>query len=138
MFATTLMDMLALQNSLESALESPWLGNAFSARGVHPPVNVFEKDGDVFVVAEVPGMKREDLQIRFQNDTLTLEGGLEKAAAPGESVHRGERRYGRFSRSLTLPQRVDPDRIEAQYRNGVLAVRLPQAQEAKPKTIPVK
>lgn len=108
-------------------------------RGWVPAVDVFESDNHEFVVkAELPDVKREDINVTFENGTLTLQG--ERRAEHDTSkdrFHRIERQYGSFSRSFTLPATVDASRIAASYKDGVLTVRLPQREEAKPKQIEV-
>ena len=108
-------------------------------RGWVPAVDVFESDNhEVVVKAELPDMKREDINVTFENGTLTLQG--ERRAeheASKDLFHRIERQYGSFSRSFTLPATVDPSRISASYKDGVLTVRIPQREDAKPKQIEV-
>ena len=104
-----------------------------------PPVDVFESDGHEFVIkAELPDMKREDIAVTFENGTLTLTGERKpQYEASKDRFHRIERQYGAFSRSFTLPATVDASRISASYKDGVLTVRLPQREDAKPKQIAV-
>ena len=80
-------------------------------------------------------MKREDIHLTFENNVLTLSG--ERTLDPSEQLHRSERFHGPFSRSFTLPNLVDGNRISATYKDGVLTVRVPQREEAKPKQIEV-
>ncbi len=109
-----------------------------SRTGVFPPVNVYD-DGESFVVtAEIPGIDPEALEIEATQDSLTIKGERNpKVGEEGESFHRKEREYGTFSRSLNLRQPVDPDKIRAEYNQGVLEVRLPKAAEAIPRKVPV-
>lgn len=101
-----------------------------------PPVDVAETQDRILVRAEVPGMRQEDISIEFENGMLTLRGErkIEKASE-GVTYHRVERTYGNFSRSFTLPRTVDPERITATYRDGVLEIDIPKKEEAKPKQI---
>jgi HSP20 family protein len=109
-------------------------------RGWVPAVDVFESDNHEFVIkAELPDMKREDINVTFENGTLTLQG--ERRAqheVSKDRFHRIERQYGSFTRSFTLPATVDASRISASYKDGILTVRLPQREEAKPKQIEVQ
>jgi HSP20 family protein len=114
-------------------------GEAFQ-RGWVPAVDVFEtRDHEVVLEAELPDMKREDINLTFENGVLTIKGerkfGDEVAR---ENYHRIERQHGSFSRSFTLPNTVDSARISATYKDGLLTIRLPQREEAKPKQIDVK
>ena len=104
-----------------------------------PAVDIFEtKDREYVLKAELPDMKREDIAVTFENNVLTLTG--ERKAEFDENdgtFHRSERAYGRFSRSFTLPATVDAHRINAAYKDGVLTIRVPQREEAKPRQIAV-
>ncbi len=104
-----------------------------------PPVDIYQ-DGDKEVVlkAEVPDMALEDIDITVDNGTLTIKGDKKIAGdVKEEQFHRVERRYGSFSRSFSLPRAVDSTRVSAEYKNGVLTVRLPLREEAKPRQIKV-
>jgi HSP20 family protein len=112
---------------------------AETTRAWVPPVDVFETENhEVVIKAEVPDVKREDLKVNFENNVLTISGErpAPDASAAGQ-VRRIERRHGSFSRSFTLPTWVDASSIAASYKDGVLTVRLPRREEAKPKTISV-
>ena len=113
-------------------------GEAFS-RGWVPAVDIYETDQrEVVVKAELPDLKREDINLTFENGVLTLKGERKfEQEARKENFQRMERRYGSFSRSFTLPNTVDATRISAGYKDGVLTIRLPQREEAKPKQIAV-
>jgi HSP20 family protein len=104
-----------------------------------PPVDIFETaDHEVVIKAEVPEVRREDLKVTFENDILTIVGERKTAETSGsEQLRRSERRYGSFERSFTIPTTVDAARITASYKDGVLTVRLPRREEAKPKAIAV-
>ena len=110
-----------------------------------PAVDIFENAKQELVLkAELPDMKREDIQVVFENNTLTLKGErkfentAQENSAKQEQFHRLERAYGTFSRSFSLPSTVDATRIAAEYKNGVLTVTLPLREEAKPRTINVE
>lgn len=105
-----------------------------------PPVDIFETEHhDLVVKAELPDMTRDDIDVTVENNTLTLRGTKK---FPGdvkeEQFRRIERSYGTFSRSFTLPNTVDASRVSAEYKNGVLTVKLPFREEAKPRTINVE
>ena len=114
--------------------------NESVARAWTPPVDIYESDNHALVLkAELPDVKREDINVTVENNVLTLraERQLEKAIAR-DRFQRLERQYGSFSRSFTLPNVVDTEKIKAEYRDGVLRVTLPKREEAKPKQIQVK
>ena len=108
-------------------------------RGWVPPVDIYETEQhEIVIKAELPDMKREDIGVTFENNVLTLTG--ERKSAPEISrdrFQRVERFHGTFSRSFTLPATVDAGSISASYKDGVLTVRLPQREEARPKQITV-
>ena len=114
-------------------------GEAFSRSAWVPAVDIFETDAhEVVLKAELPEMKREDISVTFENGVLTLKGERKfEQETKQEHYHRIERRHGAFSRSFTLPNTVDPSRISAAYKDGILTIRLPQREEAKPKQIDV-
>ena len=113
-------------------------GEAFSRAWV-PPVDIYETDAhEVVLKAELPDLKREDINITFENGVLTLRGERKlEQEVKKDNFQRIERRHGAFSRSFTLPNTVDAGKISASYKDGVLTVRLPQREEAKPKQIAV-
>jgi len=88
-------------------------------------------------VVELPGMRREDIEISLHDGTLTISGERKRETSNGERAERTERYIGKFRRSVTLPTRVDANKVSATYRDGILTVTLPKAEEAKPKQIPV-
>ena len=104
-----------------------------------PPVDIYQTgDHEVVLKAELPDMTREDIDITVDNGTLTIRGEKKFSnEVKEESFHRIERRYGAFSRSFSLPQTVDTSKVGADYKNGVLTVRLPLREEAKPRQIKV-
>ena len=130
--------ILTLQRELERFLGKPYgfdLGT--SAGGVFPPVNVFRSRDAVVVKAEVPGVDPSTIQVSVEGRTLTVTG--ERAASPQKaSYHRRERRFGKFSRSLQLPEDVDGTKAGAECRNGVLTLTIPKREEAQPRQIRVE
>ena len=104
-----------------------------------PPLDVFQDKDQLFVKCELPGMKKEDIEISLHENTLTISGQRkhEREVKEGEGF-RSERFFGRFHRSVTLPLLVRADNVTAQYKDGILAVTLAKAEEAKPKQIDVQ
>jgi HSP20 family protein len=102
-----------------------------------PPVDVYQDKDQFTVVAEVPGMKKEDLEISLNGDTLTISGVRKSEEKEDDQRFRTERFFGRFQRSLTLPSAVNAEKVNASYKDGILEVVLPKAEEAKPKQIEV-
>ena len=104
-----------------------------------PPVDIYQTgEHELVLKAELPEMTREDIDVTVDKGTLTIKGEKKfSGEVKEEQFHRIERRYGTFSRSFSLPTSVDPSRVAAEYKNGVLTVTLPLREEAKPRTIKV-
>jgi len=104
-----------------------------------PPVDIYQNgEHELVLKAELPDMTRDEIDITVENGTLTIKGEKKVSTdVKEEQFHRIERRYGSFSRTFTLPQTVDTSKVAADYRNGVLTIRLPQREEAKPRQIKV-
>ena len=104
-----------------------------------PAVDIFERGEETVVRAELPDVRKEDLDLKVENNVLTLRGEKRRdETVEQENYHRSERHYGSFTRSFKLPSTVDTSRIQARYENGVLEIVVPKAEEAKPKQIEVK
>ena len=114
-------------------------GDDMQRSGWMPAVDIYETpEHEVVLKAELPEVKREDINITFENQVLTLRGERKlDESVRRDRYQRFERAYGTFSRSFTIPSTVDAGRITASYKDGVLTVRLPQREEAKPKQIEV-
>jgi HSP20 family protein len=103
-----------------------------------PPVDVLEQKDAIRIVAELPGVRPEDVQISLEANVLTIHGTKQQIAEEQtERVHRYERTYGAFERTFTLPATVDAANIKASYENGLLTVTLPKVEQAKPRQIQV-
>jgi HSP20 family protein len=117
------------QNQENGTLTSSWL----------PACDVFEDKDAVKIVAEIPGVRPEDVKISLENNLLTIRGEKQQQAEENnERVHRYERTYGTFERTFVLPHTVDPDRIEAHSGDGILTVLIPKSEQARPREIPVR
>jgi HSP20 family protein len=103
-----------------------------------PPADVVETADAIVVRLDLPGHKSDELQLKVENDLLTVEAERKPVERKGETFHRSERVFGRSVRSFTLPANVDSARTEAAYTDGVLEITLPKREEAKPRTIQVK
>ena len=103
-----------------------------------PSIDVAETEEDVVVTAELPGVKQENVDITIADDVLTLKGEKkEEKEVKKKNYHRIERSYGSFQRSISLPTGVQTDKAKAKYKDGVLQVTIPKAEEAKPKQIKI-
>lgn len=135
-------NILRLQRALTRSLEHPFLGlgTTPSGRGVYPALNIFEEEGGEAIVlkAEVPGMKRDSLEVEAVGNRLSVAGVREIPSPEGEfRYHRRERQAGEFRRVFRLPYEVDREKAMASYRDGVLTVRLEKAEAAKPRQIQI-
>ena len=143
-FRSGLQDVAVLQNRLNSifhdfARPTGSESESLATGSFVPAVDIYEDAQHVALKLEVPGVKQEDLDIRVENQTLTVRGERKfEAEEKEENFHRIERRFGSFVRSFTLPQTVDPETVKAAYENGVLNVTIAKKAEAKPKQIKVE
>ena len=104
-----------------------------------PAVDIAEHDDEYLVKVELPGVNKDEVKLTLENNILTIRGEKkQEKETKRENYHRVERSYGSFQRSFTLPAAVKSDKIDASYKDGILTVSLPKAEEAKPKQIEVK
>jgi HSP20 family protein len=135
---STLPTLLAEMHRLARDVAQPSDG-AWNNYGLRPAADIVEAESGFEVTLDMPGVDPKAIQIRVEEQTLTVQAERRQAAPPKEgSVHRSERPTGTFFRSFSLPGSVDGTRVEARYDAGVLTVTLPKREEAKPRTIQVK
>jgi len=138
MFLSDALDaLLQFQQSLDTSRSSGWLGAGPSGGGSYPPLNVFRQGDDVVVIAEVPGVRKSDLQIEVKGRTIRIAGAKSVGYGEKTSIHRRERLAGRFDRAITLPVEIEADKVKAECRDGILALYLPRAESDKPRAIPL-
>jgi len=112
---------------------------AAATRPWAPSVDILETENDLVLKADVPGVEQKDIDIQIENGTLTLKGERKfERDEQKKGYHRLERSYGSFVRYFTLPDTVDPEKVRAEYNNGVLTVTLPKKEIAKPRSIKVQ
>ena len=137
-------DLASMQDRINRIFGDAYLRNndddVLNRGDWRPPVDIYENDNHEIVLrAELPGLKREDLDIRVENNTLTLRGERKRdTEVKQESYHRVERTYGAFSRSFSLPTTVNTEQVKATFADGVLTITLPMREEAKPRQIQVQ
>jgi HSP20 family protein len=130
-----------LRDELDTLFELPFWSNfgrqtqLFS--GWTPALDLYQNNDNVVAVIELPGMRKEDIEISLHDGMLTIAGERRTETQDGEKAERSERYVGKFRRSITLPTRVDANKVSATYKDGILTVTLPKAEEAKPKQIQV-
>jgi HSP20 family protein len=136
-------DLVALQDRMNrlfdesyrrTGTEEDWaLGGSWA-----PAVDIYEQEGNIVLKAELPGVDPKDVDVRVENNVLTLRGERQfDNEVKRENYHRVERSYGTFTRSFTLPNVVDTGNIKAEYKDGVLRMTLPKREEAKPRQIQI-
>jgi len=104
-----------------------------------PAVNVLERQDAIEIAADLPGMKGDDVEVTVEDGVLTIRGERKlEEAAEGETYHRVERCYGLFERTFSLPNSVDPSKIEARFADGEMRVVLPRREESKPRNVKIK
>jgi len=138
---TTFGQLFDLRDELDRLFESPFGELSRTSRlmnGWSPAVDLYEDKNNFIVKVELPGMKREDIEVSLHDGALTISGERKSEEKFDDAnLHRTERYFGRFQRSLLLPKAVQADKVAAQYRDGVLSITLPKSEEAKPKQIEV-
>jgi HSP20 family protein len=130
-----------LRDELDTLFELPFWSNfgrqtqLFS--GWTPALDLYQNNDNVIAVVELPGMHKEDIEISLHDGMLTIGGERKMETQEGNKAERSERYVGKFRRSITLPTRVDANKVSVTYKDGILTVTLPKAEEAKPKQIQV-
>lgn len=136
-------DVLALQNRMNSLFQDFSRNGAgenetVTAAGFVPPVDIYEDEHKLVLKLEIPGIKQEDLDVRMENNTLSIKGERNfQSEGKEENFHRVERRYGSFYRAFTVPNTIDPESIKADYDAGILRLELAKKPESKPKQIKI-
>lgn len=132
--------LLALQSDLDRALRNPVNNLGLSGPGAYPPINLFESENELLFVAEVPGLELSDLNIAAADSSLTISSTRKpvKMAGDARGYHRRERVQGEFTRSFQVPNRFDLTKAAATYEKGMLIVRVPKREEAKPRQIAIQ
>lgn len=133
-------ELAQLQNRVNRLFQESAVGQdeGLSTTSFVPPVDIYETEQNIVLKLEVPGVEQKDLDIRIENNTITIRGERKfETEVKEENFHRVERRYGSFQRSFTLPNTVNTEQVSADYENGILKVTLAKRAEAKPKQIKV-
>ena len=137
LFPNPFNTLLGLQEALEAFRTSGWLQASPSGTGSYPPLNIFRKNDDFILIAELPGINKSDLDLQVKGRTVRLSGAKVTKHAENASLHRRERLSGRFDRSITLPVEIDPDGVKAEYHDGILTLSLPRSERDKPRSIKI-
>jgi HSP20 family protein len=135
-------DMVTLREKMNRLFEDVFTGRGedkeLAASTWAPAVDIYETENELIMTAEVPGIEEKDIEIKIEDNTLSLRGERKfEKETKEENYHRIERSYGSFYRAFTLPNSIDPDRIQAEYENGVLKISMPKRQELKPRKVKI-
>ena len=136
------IDLNRIRSEIDHLLQDPFSaltqGTSFF-EGWTPALDIYEDKDKYVAKGELPGMKKEDIDVSLDGNTLTISGERKREEEKKEGdTYRSERYFGRFQRTVTLPAAVDANKIQALYKDGVLTVTVPKTEEAKPKQIEVK
>jgi HSP20 family protein len=135
-------DLMSIQNELNRPFGRTYGGEAGAPAATGswvPPLDVYETTEDFIVTMDLPGIEPDSVDVTVEDSTLTVSGSRELSSETREENYlRVERRYGQFSRSLSLPASADANKIDARFDKGVLTISVPKAEEAKPKKITIK
>jgi len=137
-FESDLDPILSLQKELERFLRNPAVSLGVSGYGAFPPINVLEDAEGMVVVVELPGLSPSEVNVSSKGRTLGLSGECKPPDGGQGSYHRHERRFGVFSRSIQIPEDLDLEKAEAKCEAGLLTIRVPKAESAKPRQIAVQ
>ncbi len=117
---------------------STWFDEEMRLNNWHPAVDIYDQDDKVVIKAELPGVDKKDINVDLKDRVLTLRGERShESEVKEEKFYRKERAYGKFERSFTLPAGLDPEKISADFKDGVLKIEIPKPEEEKPKKIAV-
>jgi HSP20 family protein len=137
-FSDPFAALFAIQRALDARKESDWMGSRTTGMGSFPPINIFQRGDDFVAIVELPGVDKSDLGIEVKENTIRISGKKAINYDEGASVHRRERVWGVFDRTLSVPIQIDPDAVNAEYRDGMLALFIPRAESDKPRSIKIK
>lgn len=136
-------DLVSIQDELNRLFGRTFTGveptRPTAAGAWMPPMDVYETEDKIVATIELPGIDPKDVEVAVEDSTLTVSGSREfSSEIQEENVHRIERRYGSFSRAITLPPTADTEKVEAAFDKGVLTVEVPKVEKAKPKKIQIR
>jgi HSP20 family protein len=129
--------LLDLQRALESSFTSDWLRGSTAASGTFPPINIFQQGDNFVAIVELPGIDKNQLKLEAKENRIRISGEKKVGYKEGVSLHRRERVSGVFDRTLSVPVRIEADKVRAEYRDGILALFIPRAESDKPRAIAI-
>ncbi len=117
---------------------SKWIDETSQGRPWTPPVDILETENELVLKADLPDVEMKDIKVDLENGTLSLKGHRKfEAEKKDKGYHRIERNYGSFARYFSVPETVDPEKVSAEYKNGVLTITLPKKEIAKPRSVKI-
>ncbi len=132
-------ELQALQERIDKLFEESMRGRDIAPAAWTPAVDIYETDDAIILEAELPGMNEKDIEVKIEDNVLTIRGERKfEEERNEENYYRMERFYGTFQRSFTLPPNVDTEKVKAEYKKGILKVTLPKKEQAKPKQIKIE
>jgi len=137
-------ELRRMREEMDRMFEGPWrprMPVPWTFEGISPVVDVYERDNNVVVKAEVPGLKKEDLEVAATEDSISLRGEVKcDEEVKEEGFYRHERRFGKFCRTIPMPAAIKPDEVKASFKEGILEVTAPKAEaaKAKEKKVPIE
>ena len=132
-------EMEDMLDRFERAFGLPWRGAIVETRGWGPLVEMVDRKDEVLMRAELPGVEKEDIRVSVTGDLLTIEGERkQEEEVKAEDYYCCERSYGRFYREITLPAEIQKEKISSEYKEGILEIHMPKAEEVKPKEIEIE
>jgi len=130
--------LMNVGDEIDRMFEDFTMRNEESGKFWAPSVDIAEENDKLVLTAEIPGVDKKDVRINLHDNVLTIEGEKNHVTEEKQDkYYRCERDYGKFSRSFTLPAKIDADKIEAAFKDGILTITLPKAEEAKPHQITI-
>lgn len=137
LYSNPVGNLLTLPKALSDTMLSDWFDSEPAGRGRFPAINIFQQDGEYTIKAELPGVKRDDIDIDVQRNRIRISGKKELDYGEGVSVYRQEQQTGAFDRTFAMPFEIDAEQVKAEYRDGILALSLPRAEQDKPRSISI-
>ncbi len=129
--------LMDLQQSLDAFRTSNWLSRQSAALGSFPPINIFRQGENYVAIVELAGLDKNELNIEAKDNIIRISGKRQSTYPENASTHRNERVFGTFDRTISIPIKINPDELKAEYRDGILALFIPQAEEDKARKITI-
>src|SRR5271165_3670760 len=130
--------LFSIQRAVDARKQSDWMGSSTTGIGSFPPINIFQQGDDFVAIVELPGVDKKDLEIEVKENAIRISGKKTINYDEGASMHRRERMWGVFDRTISVPIQINPDNVKAECTDGVLTLFIPRAESDKPRSIKIK